>query len=296
MKEFKLFTLAIIFIFIIKNIPAKELSEVEKTNYYDNSFLTKPEHCLFNEDDLYELITLTVPDKYIDAFMYYSEFDDEAKTQTIRIYLLGIGRHESGWVKIKSDGKNLDGTYDWGYLMLNEGNIRSKRFMRLFGPKEELKAQDDIELWLITCVRYFIYLYDLYGCDALYAYNAGERAYLSNAIPDGSYRYKYSVKEHTLDVLTQLYSIAESNRIKRSRDKFEREIELFEKEKNMWKNMSKKLEQEFSPFYTCPMSFSLIDTVELLYDPRKRFINKIILRRFILLSVITNDKRIANAL
>jgi hypothetical protein len=171
--------------------------------------------------------------------------------------------------------------------------------MKTHGPLEEFKAKNEIELWLITCIRYFIYLYSRYGCDALYVYNAGERAYLRNKIPDVTYRYKYNIKNYVLSYSDMLYKIAHANYKTREMQRILNLIEdvvTKQKEKESLKeNILSKIiaNQDKSSLHNNSIG---INNNDLAYDPKKRFIMVILLRYFSLQSTIDEDKEIEYAL
>jgi hypothetical protein len=198
-------------------------------------------------------------------------------------------------VCIRSNKPNDNGSYDLGYLMLNEGNLNNRYFMKTFGPLSTYKAKDDIELWLITCIRYFKYLYSRYECDGLYAYNAGERAYLSNNIPDITYIYKYRIKVYVSDILSNLYDIARENQRLRHIEETE-EFRLRLKEFNAGLIGQHKF--LFSGEVSGHILQSTIDAphkVKINYDPRKRFINSLVLRRFVI-QTLRNNTMVGNTL
>jgi hypothetical protein len=298
MKRFIFWIIVSIILLTAQKVASESyLTEKEKTNYYNKAVLVKPEYHLFSNDDLFQLIATMVPEKYIAAFMFYSEEGDRNYTNAIRIYLLGLGQMESEWDRTRSNKRNRNGTYDWGYLMLNEGNIKNKHFMNIFGPLEEYKAQDDIELWLITCIRYFKYLYSRYGCDALYAYNAGERAYIQNRIPDITYKYKYRISLYVSDILSELYDIAKENR----RLKCIEEIAMIKERLRLYEERMKE-RHEIKVLYKDlgdrHRLHSILDTpyeVKINYDPRRRFITNLVLRRFAI-PTVRNNKMIENTL
>jgi hypothetical protein len=296
MKRLVLWITLISIAFIARNVVAEnQLTENEKIHYYNKAVLVEPKYHLFNDNDLLQLITATVPEKYVDAFMFYSEEASRDYTNTIRIYLLGLGQMESEWTRTRSYNKNRDGTYDWGYLMLNDGNIKDKYFMRVFGPLDEYKAKDNIELWLITCIRYFKYLYSRYGCDALYAYNAGERAYIQNRIPDITYRYKYRISLYVSDILSSLYDIAEENKRLRILD----EIEMIKIKHEQFKEdlkESRKVSLKNEVYgHWLHLTLDTPYNMKYSYDPRRRFIKNLVLRRFAI-PTLRNNKMVENTL
>jgi hypothetical protein len=190
-----------------------QLSQKDKNEWYQKSLLGVPDFSRFTGGDVIELIGKTIPEKYINTFIRYTEIDPDVNSDILRIFLLGIGKHESHWIKTRSNNANKDGSYDRGYLMLNDGNIKNKRFMSIFSPIEAYPAQDDIELYLTACIRYYTYLFKRYGYeDSIYIYNAGEGRYLNDSIPISAYWYKYRVKNCISEYLEDLYEISSGNK------------------------------------------------------------------------------------
>ena len=115
------------------------------------------------------------------------------------IQLLAVGQWESGW-KVTISPENKNGTVDLGFLALNSANINDDKFMSKFGPNIEdgyvYNAALLDEYYLITCIKFYKYLYSRYGEDAAYCYNAGERRYLRETIPTSTYTYKKRVSEY----------------------------------------------------------------------------------------------------
>lgn len=181
---------------------------------------------MYEEKDIISLIESIVPNEYYDIFLEATECKDQYTTDLLRINLLAIGQYESGWVVLKSHFANKDGTIDVGYLMLNENNIKNISFMKTFCPKSILGKDIDyldyvttidydfnhISVYLVTCINLFKSLFEKYGCDAVYAYNAGEGRLLRNTIPNMTYNYKFVVKTILDDYIESAYSF------KRKRD------------------------------------------------------------------------------
>jgi len=180
-----------------------------KSSLRDKCVLLLPTQEYYDSRDVVVLVKRVVPALYVDTFLLYTETEDPYMTDVFRIYLLSLGQHESGWKKIVSDRKNDNGTVDLGYLMLNELNLKNPEFMALFGPKstDGHVVIDNIDLYLITCINYFKYLYSRFNCDALYAYNAGESKYVTDRIPTSTYSYKYKIKQINEDFICELYRI-----------------------------------------------------------------------------------------
>lgn len=190
MKRF-IFGIILVFLMITtlnaKNIPAE----------HKVSFVTVNDQA-FEDSDYKTLISEYVPEKYLDAFYYYTACDTVTKTNNLRLQLLAVGEHETGWKPLTSK-KNKNGSVDKGYLQLNSDNIKNDWFMWNFGPKEEDEYQydkeDDLELYLITCIKLYKSLYLKYGDNAAYCYNGGEGRYLRHKLPYSTFIYKKCVNE-----------------------------------------------------------------------------------------------------
>jgi hypothetical protein len=278
---------------IAHSVSKYSLSHEEKAAWYNKSVIGHPESYLYTSEDVEQLSRAVVPEEYIEAFLYYSETGSGYLTDILRIYLLGLGDVESEWMRTKSYKQNANGTYDLGYLMLNEGNLYNRAFMDKYGPVNEFEAKDKIELYLIACIRLFKDLYLRYGCDAFYAYNAGERC-IPAGIPDSTYVYKYVVKQRINKVLDRLYGIAEDNRAARQRHFYEKQKRfiLGELEKALARHSSDILEG--SSIYRSKArqsrytgDYCLFSSIN--YDPRKRFAGTPNPRRFVIRSKNTGE-------
>ena len=95
--------------------------------------------------------------------------------------------------------------------MLNENNIFDPIFTRNFIPKPSDKyiPSNVQEFYLITCINFYKYLYNRYGCDASYAYNAGERRYIEGRLPTSTLNYKKDISLYLDKYLKRLYSMYE---------------------------------------------------------------------------------------
>ena len=164
--------------------------------------------------DIVKVVKETVPSNCIDAFLYYTKYNESDETMifNLMIQLLAIGKWESGW-KVTVSGKNRNGTVDLGYLALNSANIENEWFMSKFGPKEtdgfKFDKSDLNEYYLITCINFYKGLYKIYGEDAAYCYNAGERKYKNQNIPSSTYTYKKRVSEYITEVIRNVRLISE---------------------------------------------------------------------------------------
>ena len=158
--------------------------------------------------DINTVVRQYVPAKYVKAFNVATMCEnDELATANMRLQILAIGYHESGWTKTICDKPNKDGSLDIGYLQLNSKNIKNKWFMEKFGPDYE--TSDDLERYLITCINLYKALYSLYGEDAVYAYNAGETRYLryrsgKSSLPKTTFTYKRWISKYTKDIFNEM--------------------------------------------------------------------------------------------
>jgi hypothetical protein len=301
----KLFIILLLFVsvsvFSSTKISKYSFSQQDKNIYYRNSILSTPDVHKFVSEDVVDLVKNSVPEQYVEAFLHYSILGSRYTTDVFRLYLLALGQFESNWVAIRSHNINDNGTHDWGYLMLNDGNINNHSFMNIYGPTPYFIPHDKMSLYLIICINYFKDLYLRYGCDALYAYNAGENSYIKNTIPDLTYIYKYKIKNIVDKKIISLYALALKNR--KLRDKLAAE------------ERDRKLKEE-SDFITLRRSWDLLNIVyklthsvyfdmmfedthisqQLLYDPRKKILKTIDLHSFYIPSYYLNSQEIETAL
>lgn len=164
--------------------------------------------------DVEKVIKDTVPEDCRKAFMYYTEGIDKFETINLRIQLLAMGQWESGWKVTISNTVNKNGTVDLGYLALNSANAESEWFMSRFGPNEEdgfnYDKNNDNERYLIACIKFYKSLYNVYGEDAAYCYNAGVTRYTNHNIPSSTYTYKKRVSEYIEKFIqdAKMYAVA----------------------------------------------------------------------------------------
>lgn len=167
----------------------------------------------YESEDVETLVKRVVPECVVDTFLFYTKDEENTFEQdTIRMYLLAVGEHESGWKVTRSRYMNNNGSYDLGYLMLNEYNLKDEIFAKYFFPKVEdnFKAVlSDQEFYVATCVNYYKYLYRKFGCDASYAYNCGEYRYKTGKLPESTYDYKLKITKYLNYYIDDLYTIAE---------------------------------------------------------------------------------------
>jgi hypothetical protein len=164
----------------------------------------------YTQEDIEELIHGTVPAEYVDAFLFYTGLDENP--DKLRMQLLAIGKLESGWVKTKGDTINRNSSHDLGYLMLNSYNLSNEQFMNRFGPFEEYPAKDKLELYLITCIRFYQYLCHRYGYEnSISIYNAGETKYIKHDVSLVTHYYVARVNKYLAEYTDTLSEIARKN-------------------------------------------------------------------------------------
>ena len=150
--------------------------------------------------DVEKVINDYVPVDCRKAFIHYTQGVDKFETINLRLQLLAMGQWESGWKVTISNTANKNGTVDLGYLALNSANADSEWFMSRFGPNEndgfKYDENNDNERYLIACIKFYKSLYDVYGEDAAYCYNAGVTRYTRRNIPSSTYTYKKRVSEY----------------------------------------------------------------------------------------------------
>ena len=150
--------------------------------------------------DVEKVINDYVPIDCREAFIYYTKGTDKFETINLRLQLLAMGQWESGWKVTISNTVNKNGTVDLGYLALNSANAESDWFMSRFGPNEndgfKYDENNDNERYLIACIKFYKSLYNVYGEDAAYCYNAGVTRYTRHNIPSSTYTYKKRVSEY----------------------------------------------------------------------------------------------------
>lgn len=162
--------------------------------------------------DLDVVLRKYVPSKYVNAFMYYTEGKSENDTLNLRIQILALGSLETGWRPLV--GKmNKNGSVDKGYLQLNNYNIRDKWFMNRFGPSDKdlykYDTEDEEELYLITCIKFYKALRSIYGDDAAYCYNCGEMRYRRGQIPQSTYNYKKKMSSYVTEIISEINYVKE---------------------------------------------------------------------------------------
>lgn len=166
------------------------------------------------ENDLQSIVETMVPRKYVDTFNHYTSMPTLEDTINLRIHVLAIGQIESEWTPAVSD-INENGSYDIGYLQLNSYNLKDDLFLWKFSPKKSdgfnYNASDDMERYMIMCIKLYKALYKSYGNDACYCYNGGEGRYLNDKIPASTYGYQRRMSKEITNIVGELEEKANSH-------------------------------------------------------------------------------------
>ena len=169
----------------------------------NHSFKTINSFDNFTSSDIDAIVGRYVPEDYRSAFYHYTDLGDKLSTANLRLQILAIGKHESGWKNVISK-PNKNGTRDIGYLQLNSANLNNSWFMSRFGPESGSDYGKDLaEIALITCINYYKTLYASYGEDAVYCYNAGEGRYKKGSLPDSTIAYKRIVGKYLSGIIAE---------------------------------------------------------------------------------------------
>ena len=171
---------------------------------FDFSIKGSHEHV---ENDLQSIVETMVPRKYVNTFNHYTTMPTLEDTINLRIHILAIGQIESEWTPAVS-GINENGSYDIGYLQLNSYNLKNDLFLWKFSPKESdgfnYNVSDNMERYMIMCIKLYKALYKSYGNDACYCYNGGEGRYLNNKIPTSTYGYQRRMSKEITTIVDKL--------------------------------------------------------------------------------------------
>lgn len=137
-----------------------------------------------------------VPYEYRQALIYYT---DNPRVKPHRAILMGIADQESeGWKYFISHKPNKDGSIDHSPFQLNSNNIKNKKFMALYAPKDRSRITSLYTLYMVTAINYFVdYCIPTsrHGYDgALAMYNSNPNNYFNGTIPDRTWLYVYKVR------------------------------------------------------------------------------------------------------
>ncbi len=210
MKTNKKFLGIVILLFTVSQL----FAVINDRSTYAANYVKLPtiDHSRFNSTDVEVLVSKVVPEEVKEAFLYYTASENEIKQNTWRLQLLAAGRVESEWTVTKSHHANANGSYDYGYLMLNENNFTNQTFLDYYVPTPDdgFNLTDKQEWYVITCINFYKDLYSRYGCDAWYCYNAGEWRYKNRRLPTRTLRYKKDIADALTEYLAELYAIADT--------------------------------------------------------------------------------------
>ena len=111
-----------------------------------------------------------IPKNFANAFLYNTKGDSH-----LRLEFYSLMVHESGNFKYYVH-KNQNGSYDYGPSQLNSYNIKNKKFMKAFTPKDRTYIETTYCLYMVISINYYRSLRNELGDYALYAYNGGYKA------------------------------------------------------------------------------------------------------------------------
>lgn len=209
MKTNKKFLGIVILLFTVSQL----FAVINDRSTYAANYVKLPtiDHSRFNSTDVEVLVSKVVPEEVKEAFLYYTANEDERKQNTWRLQLLAAGHVESEWTVTRSHHANANGSYDYGYLMLNENNFTNQTFLDYYVPtmSDGFNVTDKQEWYVITCINFYKDLYSKYGCDAWYCYNAGESRYRNRNLPIRTLKYKKDIADELTKYLDELYAIAD---------------------------------------------------------------------------------------
>ena len=210
MKTNKKFLGIVILLFAVSQL----FAVINDRSTYAANYVKLPtiDHSRFNSADVEALVSKVVPEEVKEAFLYYTANENERKQNTWRLQLLAAGRVESEWTVTKSHHANANGSYDYGYLMLNENNFTNQTFLDYYVPtmSDGFNVTDEQEWYVITCINFYKDLYSKYGCDAWYCYNAGETRYKNRSLPIRTLKYKKDIADALTEYLNEVYAIADA--------------------------------------------------------------------------------------
>lgn len=214
---------------------------IDDRSAYATNYVKLPiiDHSRFNSTDVEVLVSKIVPEEVKEAFLYYTASENEIKQNTWRLQLLAAGHVESEWTATRSHYANANGSYDYGYLMLNENNFTNQIFLDYYVPTldDGFVLTDKQEWYVITCINFYKDLYSRYDCDAWYCYNAGEKRYINRNLPSRTLKYKKDIADVLTEYLTEVYAIA-SARIEKEKE-YERFITYISNPNNIINDFAK---------------------------------------------------------
>lgn len=169
MREMKMKNLILVLIasfMTISNLFASGVPERVRNDLYCISYQIKSD--IEFEEEYYRSV---IPEEYAEAFLYYTRDFPE-----IRLNFYSIMVHESAnFTAFRHVNKN--GSVDLGPSQLNSSNLRNKRFVNAFRPKDESKITSVYCYYMVMTINYYHDLYKRHGdAYAFYAYNGGDKA------------------------------------------------------------------------------------------------------------------------
>ncbi len=203
-----------------------------------------------------------IPDNLLTIFNTLTDIGDDEMTADLRLRILSIGKVETGWKNTVSK-PNKNGSYDIGYLQLNSFNLKNKKFMEQFGPKfcEVYDSSDLTRTAFVTCIKYYKSLYSVYGENAYYCYNAGERRYLRGKVPPSTKSYVKKINAAFEDFVDEVRT-ASAERVKREKEQAEFDEYISTMQNSMWIPIEE--DEDDDPI---PYNFMIIKLIYFYYRP-----------------------------
>ena len=199
-----------------------------------------------------------IPDDLQNVFNSLTDMGDEMTTADLRLRILAIGKVETGWNNTISK-PNKNGSYDIGYLQLNSFNLKNAKFMEQFGPTfmEVYDRSNLTRIAFVTCIKYYKTLYSVYGEDAYYCYNAGEKRYLKGKVPPSTKSYVKKITKAFEDIVEEVKATADE-RVKREAAQAEFDEYFATMQNSMWIPVEEEEEEETPQL---PFGFMIIKLV-----------------------------------
>lgn len=176
-------------VFAVENNTTSANSRVELAKIVFRNEIEKE----VEEKTYFEFIKKTIPAKFVKPF-----YDFTHENKKLGIELLGTAKHESGWIKFEGP-INVNGTRDYGPLMLNSANLESEDFMDSFASNCSQYKNDRDIYYMCICINFYKSIRSEYGpwC-ALQIYNGGWRTVRKTCSP--------ALKKIVVDYANKVYS------------------------------------------------------------------------------------------
>lgn len=199
-----------------------------------------------------------IPEDLHGVFNSLTDMGDDEITADLRMRILAIGKVETGWKNVTSK-PNPNGSYDIGYLQLNSFNLKNEKFMEQFGPTfvEVYDKSNLTRTAFVTCIKYYKKLFTVYGENAYYCYNAGERRYLRGEVSPSTKTYVKKINVAFNDLLEEVKVVAEE-RVKREIEQVEFDEYFATMQNSMWVPVEEDKEEEIPQV---PFDFIIIKLV-----------------------------------